>query len=250
MSEPERNPPTEEPVVGPDHPVRKFGPGSTRRGSVMAAAALAVLIAGVAVIWALTEHQDPLVPQSALHAQNWPPTPSSIPDAAYLRHEDLMVRDTYFYDSPQPKYKVMTCDAPARERLAARTRLAVAYPHDAFEETLTLFSGNGAVQYLADVRAAIGRCANVREADDAARGELLESTPRAVVFKATYQHHGLTGTEHLQEKTTYYAVVLVAPDMVLTLGDLGWEDASADWGFFEKVMPRAVKRAETWRRAP
>jgi hypothetical protein len=186
--------------------------------------------------------------------------PESIPASAMLTKADGNTGEFSRLEDVRPEPELCAAAVyPSAAQAAVRASVSLMYrspelgpeyvPNDQVYNTVTVYRGGGADQFLADLRAAVKDCPTGKsgslDATFRSLGSMSLGDESLLVEKAT-QAYGDDGTPSQGKRRTYIAAVRVG-DSVTLIETLGYESAPSERTDVEAFAKTATDRLKSWR---
>lgn len=201
-------------------------------------------------------------PPSSPPPSSAPTLPKSIPARALLTKTDTGVGDFQRLEDTRdvPEF-CSKAKFASRKLLGASASVFLLYrgpdtpaeniPDDTIYDTVTVFRGDGAQDYLGELRAAVESCPTGKVGDIPAQFDSLGSLglgDESVLIERSYEARGDDGepTGNGSRTATYIAAVRVN-DAVTLVDARGYESISSDRSAVESLARTATKRLRDWR---
>ncbi|WP_127507417.1 hypothetical protein [Actinoplanes solisilvae] len=201
-------------------------------------------------------------PSSPPPSSTGPAIPKSIPGRALLTKDDVGNSEFKRLDETRevPEF-CAKAKFPSQKQVGAGASVFVVYrgpktpaenvPDDTIYDTVTVYRGEGAQDYLAELRAAVDVCPTGKIGDLEARFESLGSLglgDESLLIERSYEARGGDGepTGDGERTATYIAAVRVN-DAVTLVDSRGYENWGTERSAIESLARAATKRLQGWR---
>jgi hypothetical protein len=201
-------------------------------------------------------------PSSRPPSSSGPAIPKTIPARALLTRTDPGVSDFRRLEEPAglPEFCAKAKFA-GRKLLGVTASVSMFYrgpktpaentPDDTLTDTVTVFRGDGAQDFLGELRAAVESCPTGKVGDIPAQFDSLGSLglgDESVLIERSYEARGDDGepSGNGSRTSTYIAAVRVN-DAVTLIDTHGYESVSSDRSAVESLARTATKRLQEWR---
>lgn len=270
--------------------VRRLAAGRTRRGSIAAVAAVAVLVTGVAVggQWVLGSGEPRRQPVPPAHSVDASPTPSrslpvsppatsappsspptsasssapelpkSIPARAMLNVKDGNTGQFNQVDARRPPKLCSDTSYPSSSKAAVRKSVFLLYrapelpseyvPDDTIYDTVTVYRGTGAEEFLDELREAVRDCPNgTDEAKYRSLGSFGAGDESVLIERSTPARNPVGDPEPNGEPHLTYIAAARINDTVALVESTGYENWGSKREPVVALAKTAAERVAAWR---
>ena len=201
----------------------------------------------------------PSAPSKAGESES-PVVPRSIPNRAFLTRGDANKGGWQRLNTPSEPLKLCE-DAPefaSEHRVGVRGTVEILYkdpgqgeeytPLSVAGDTITVYRGDGAEQFLDEYRAMVRECPEGDKEQTYKSLSSLGAGDESVLVQGSYPARGDDGEPSANGGRTYlyYAQVRVG-DAVISLSNTGYESQSVDQARARALFRQAVQRYRDWR---
>ncbi|GID29666.1 hypothetical protein [Paractinoplanes brasiliensis] len=204
----------------------------------------------------------PSVAPSTPPTSKAPALPKSIPARALLSANDKGISDHQRLEDPEPLPEFCArAKFPSRDKAGPRASARMFYrspdsppgsvPSDTLVNTVTVYRGSGAEEFMSELIAAVRSCPTGKLGDLDAQYDSLGSLglgDSSLLIDRSYAATGDDGEplENGARQHTYVAAVRVG-DAITLIDTRGWESGSSDRAWAESLTKTAARRLADWR---
>jgi hypothetical protein len=196
------------------------------------------------------------VPSSA----DAPAVPASIPAAAFLQASDAEKGASPHLTDPAGTPAFCRATFASYRDIGIRTTSTMLWQHKdsppgstpagTVTDTITVYRGDGATTFMADLRRAVAGCPSHQVDGITHRYRALGTVPAgqdSVLIEDSIPGFNEDGTPRSGRHYTYWGAARVGDSVTLVRNE-GWEDASADRAESAAFTVKAARRLAAWRR--
>ncbi|MBL7258391.1 hypothetical protein [Paractinoplanes lichenicola] len=197
-------------------------------------------------------------PASAPPTAEGPPLPKSIPAKALLTKADS--RSDNFARLDEARGVPEFCSKakfPSRDQKGVSASVQLGYrkagtpaeyiPDDLIYDTVTVFRGQGAQDYLGDLRRAVQACPSTKDAEFDSLGSLGLGDESLMIKRSFTATDGEGNPVDNGSKTVTFIAAVRIDDAVTLVESVGYENLGSEQAEIEKVAKVAAGRLDDWR---